>query len=219
MPQALIFANGRMENPVGLNPASISSSFVICADGGVENCNLFGAEPDVIIGDLDSLQPGDLTVYRSKGVEVKQYPSQKDETDLELALLYAHEKKYDEVIILGALGARWDMTIANILLIAHPKFHQINIRLLDGTQELLLFRSGTQYIIHGKPGDTISLIPLTGDVAGVTTSGLLYPLTDENLQFGATRGISNILTHDEARVSIKEGLLLCVINRDNNESF
>jgi thiamine pyrophosphokinase len=65
--------------------------------------------------------------------------------------------------------------------------------------------------LDGKPGDTVSLIPLGGDTEGITTQWLEYPLEDETLYFGSTRGISNVLLDENATVFIKKGLLLCII--------
>jgi thiamine pyrophosphokinase len=120
------------------------------------------------------------------------------------------------VIILGGLGARWDMTIANIHLIAHPMFAGLHIRLLDGTQELRLLRAGDRSVIHGRSGDTLSLIPLAGDVSGIITSGLEYQLNDETLHFGSSRGVSNVLIQDQADILFRQGVLLCIVNKAGN---
>ena len=104
------------------------------------------------------------------------------------------------------------MTIGNILLMAHEKFKSMNIRMLDGTQELLVLRPGTMVNLSGKPGDTLSLIPVTRDVAGIYTQGLEYPLNHETLGFASPRGISNVFTNDIAQINFNRGLLLCIIN-------
>ena len=93
----------------------------------------------------------------------------KDETDLELALLYAVEQDADPIIILGALGGRLDQTLANILLLTIPALIGRDVRLIDGPQTAFVVRE--QATIHGKAGDTVSLIPLGGAASGVTTRG------------------------------------------------
>ena len=145
---------------------------------------------------------------KEAGVEIIQYPTHKDETDLELALQYASNHEITQVYIIGALGNRWDMTLANILLAVNIKFSQLSIRLLDGTDELAILRGEGQFEINGRSGDTLSLVPLGGDVCGITTHGLEYPLADETLYFGSSRGVSNIIISDQARVIIKQGILL-----------
>jgi len=213
MKQAIIVANGRMDAPTDISSYIKASAFVIAADGGVHHCITLGIQPNIIIGDLDSTSQDELAAYREASVEVIQYPTRKDATDLELALTYAKDHGVTDVIILGGLGARWDMTMANILMISHPLYAMMNMRFLDGTQELFLLRAGERSAIHGYPGDILSLIPLVGDVSGVTTDGLEYPLNDETLEFGTSRGISNVLVMVQAFVFIKQGLLLCVVNR------
>ena len=150
MKRGIIFANGRMEDTPALVETIRPADLVIAANGGSYHCRALGITPSVIIGDFDSLSPEDIVSYQQAGVEIIQYPSQKNETDLELALQLALKRGVSEVLIIGALGARWDMTIANILLIAHPMFSGIKIRLLDGTQEFILLRGKERADLHGR---------------------------------------------------------------------
>jgi thiamine pyrophosphokinase len=216
MKQAIIIANGSMQVPPELSSYVQASTLIIAADGGIHNCKSLGIQPNVIIGDLDSVGSGEVAPYQESGVDVIAYPPRKDETDLELALRYALKSEVTDVIILGGLGARWDMTIANIHLIAHPMFAGLHIRLLDGTQELRLLRAGNRSVIHGRSGDTLSLIPLAGDVSGIITSGLEYQLNDETLHFGSSRGVSNVLIQDQADILFRQGVLLCIVNKAGN---
>ena len=213
MKQAIIVANGLMEASTDISSYKTGSALIIAADGGLHNCIILGIQPNVIIGDLDSTSQDELTAFREAGVDVIQYPTRKNKTDLELALYYAKDHEVTDVIILGGLGARWDMTMANILMITHPMLKVMNMRLLDGTQELFLLREGERTAVHGNPGDILSLIPLVGDVSGVITDGLEYPLNDETLQLGTSRGVSNVLVKDQAYLFIKQGLILCILNR------
>jgi thiamine pyrophosphokinase len=213
MKGAIIFANGKMEKPPEILSILETSDLLIAADGGTHNCEALGITPDVIIGDLDSMDPNEVTSYQDASVKLIRYPTHKDESDLELALTYALAHRFREIIIIGGLGERWDMTMINILLMAHPKFSGLNIRLLDGTQELLLLKPGNITEFSGKPGDILSLIPLAGDACGIITQGLEYPLNDETLQFGESKGVSNVFIAECAQIAFKQGLLLCIINR------
>ncbi len=208
MKRAIIFANGRMDAPPPILNDIHDSDLIIAADGGTHHCKSYGITPNVIIGDLDSLNSTDLSAYRQAGVEILQYPSHKDETDLELALQLTLKHEVTQVYIIGALGARWDMTIANVLLPAHSNFSQLSIHLVDGSQELVILRGKGQLKINGKPGYSISLIPIAGDVLGITTHGLEYPLNNETLYFGTARGVSNVFITDIAEVIITDGILL-----------
>ncbi len=208
MKRAVIFANGRMEAPPPFIKDINASDLIIAADGGTQHCKSLAITPNVIIGDLDSIDSNDLAIYQQAGVKIIQHPSHKDETDLELALWLTLKYEIMQVYVIGALGARWDMTIANVLLLANPKFSRLSIHLLDGSQELIILGGKGQHKIKGKPGALISLIPITGDVFGITTQGLEYPLNNETLYFGATRGVSNVFTSDLAELTVTEGILL-----------
>jgi len=215
MKRAIIFANGRMEAPPQIISDIQPSDLIIAADGGTLHCKLLGITPNVIIGDFDSLDPKDVSAYQQAGTQIFQHPIHKDETDLELVLQFTVKREMNEVYIIGALGERWDMTVANIMLMAHPIYSRLKIRLLDGFQELVLLHGEDQIEIHGLPGYLLSLIPLAGDAIGITTQGLEYPLNDETLYFGSTRGVSNVFLQELARVIVRKGVLLCVLNRQD----
>lgn len=201
----IIFANGRMDWPFEVR----NDDFIIAADGGARHCFERHISPDIVIGDLDSLSTDDVTRLKTDGVEIITFPAHKDFTDLELALLKALELDADEILLLGALGARWDQTIANLLLPA--AYASACIRLLDGLQEISFLRGGEKLEIAGTPGDTVSLIPLAGDAQGITTHNLEYLLSDGSLVFGSSRGVSNVLTAERATVSLRQGTLMCVV--------
>jgi thiamine pyrophosphokinase len=205
--RAILFANGGYTHPSSLRPDDL----IIAADGGARHCLALGLTPHLVVGDFDSIDDDQLAWLRQKGVELVQYPVRKDFTDLELALQYARQRGADEILVLAALGGRWDQTLANVLLPAAKEFASLNIRLVDGAQEISLVNAGKRLEIQGRPGDTVSLIALKGDAYGITTQALEYPLTCETLYFGSTRGVSNVLVEERGWVSLEQGLLLCVV--------
>jgi thiamine pyrophosphokinase len=203
--RAIIIANGQLKEPI--NP--LPEDLVIAADGGAMHCLAHNIKPNYVIGDLDSLDTEHISRLEALGARFIKYPARKDYTDLELALRFAQENGADEVIILAGLGARWDQTIANLMLpiLLAP----LKVRLLDAGQEICFLQAGEGLRIRGQPGDTVSLIPLAGPAQGITTRGLEYPLFEDRLEPGSTRGISNVLLVNEAFVSLEKGNLLCVI--------
>jgi len=209
--RAIVFANGDLNDPQQTLRWIADEDLLIAADGGSRHCIVLGLTPDILIGDFDSLEPEHLEAFRLRGSQVIQHPARKDFTDLELALLYACEQGVDEILVFAALGARWDQTLANLLLPTHPDLASAQITLVDGFQEIRLIHSGQTLQIHGVPGDTVSLIPVNGNADQVTTRGLEYPLSNESLAFGATRGVSNVLLGDRAEISVSEGLVLCIL--------
>jgi len=210
----ILFANGEIQHPQPILEFIQDGDFIIAADGGARHCLSLGLLPKLVIGDFDSLTEAELQTLESAGAELQRHPVAKDETDLELALLKARELNPDEVIIFAALGQRWDMSVANLMLLSHPRLKALPIRIMDGSQELFLFSGGQEREIRAQPGDTVSLIPLMGDAKGITTSGLEYPLENETLIFGATRGVSNVMSANLARMQLKEGLLLVILIKD-----
>jgi thiamine pyrophosphokinase len=185
---------------------------LIAADGGALPLMRLGRWPQLVIGDLDSLDAASQAALLAQGVELRRYPRAKDETDLELALLYAAERGASSIDIIGALGGRWDHTLANVALLALPALRGRRARLLADAQELFLVRDSAA--IEGRHGDTISLLPLTPEARGVTTRGLLYPLDDATLRYEQARGISNVLIAPPGHVSLSDGLLLVVHHDD-----
>jgi thiamine pyrophosphokinase len=206
--RAIVIANGQVANSEADRLQTWPHDLIICADGGAQHALALGLAPDVVIGDLDSLD-GDLQArLESEGCQVLVHPTCKDETDLELALRYAIDQGVDEILILGALGGRIDQTLANILLLALPELERTKTRIVAGDQEIFLIRG--QASIEGQVGDTLSLLPIAGDVTGITTEGLEYPLQRDTLKFGPALGVSNVLTAPVARVQVERGLLVCV---------
>lgn len=209
--RAIIIANGELHHPAAARRLIRPGDVVIAADGGANYCRALGLTPRVIIGDLDSVLPSELTALEALGAQIIRYPAHKDQTDLELALDHAIGRGAAEILILGALGGRWDQTLANVLLPALPRLSGVRIRLIDGRQQIGLLRGPGSIHLAGSPGDTVSLIPIGGDVHGVTTSGLEYPLEKGTIAFGSTLGVSNALTASQADVFLEEGLLVCIL--------
>lgn len=203
----LIFANGA---PADL-PARAripNADLVIAADGGIANAHRLGLRPSLVIGDMDSIAPDDELVFEAAGPQSITYPVHKDATDLELALRYAVERGAKAITLVGTMGGRIDQTLANIFLLTLPFLDGVAISLLGNGWEAFCIRSTVQF--SGRQGDIVSLLPLTPQVVGVTTAGLFWPLDDATLQFGSTLGISNEMTNESARVSIREGVLLVI---------
>ena len=208
--RAVIFANGDLSYQTFTKGIVADNDLIIAADGGAEYCRVLDFVPDYIIGDFDSIEQENLQYFRSIGSKVIQHPADKDYTDMELAVMHAQSCGVDEIFVFGGLGYRWDHSIANILLLASSNFVDLDVRLVQADQMIRVLRPGRKYKITGSLGDIVSLIPLGGDVNGIKTKGLHYPLNNEDLRLGSTRGVSNILDQDPASVETREGILLCI---------
>ena len=209
--RVVIFANGDLADPelVRARLAGWREARIVAANGGSHHALRLGLKVDDVVGDVDSLTRAEQEALRRAGARFHSFSPEKDETDLELALLLAAREGARQIRILGALGGRLDMTVANLLLLMLPALDGLDVRLWHGQQTAWLIRPPGDGIT-GVPEDTLSLIPLGGDALNVRTTGLVYPLHDETLIFGPARGVSNVLTGPEATVYLEEGTLLAV---------
>ena len=212
--RALIFANGEF-CPQDAGLPIQKDDLIIAADGGSRHCITLDLRPNLLIGDLDSIDEKVLSEWRTEGVEINSYSQDKDQTDLELALLYAQDQGASKILVYGAAGGRLDMTIGNLTLLAHPDL-LIPITLICGMEEVHMLHRGESLTLNGTPGETVSLIPLQPGPSTVTSSGLKYPLTSEALIFGYTRGISNQLIAERALIKLESGLLAVIHIRNNH---
>jgi thiamine pyrophosphokinase len=211
MPRILIFANGTLPDLEAVRSLLLPDDLVIAADGGTRHALALGLMPAVVIGDLDSLSEADMHRLESAGTSLVRHPQDKDETDLELAIRYAFQTRPGSILILCALGGRLDQTLGNLALLGDPALADLDVRADDGVEEAFFCRSHVE--IRGQPGDIVSLLPWGGPVEGVRTEGLKWPLRNETLYPQKTRGISNELTGEAAKVEIASGLLLVVHRR------
>jgi thiamine pyrophosphokinase len=211
MSRAVIFVNGRIPELELIRRLIQPEDTLLAADGGTRHILALGLMPSIIIGDLDSLTPEVRRSTEQSGTRLIQYPRDKDETDFELALHYAIENGYRQILVVAALGDRLDHTLGNLALLSDPRLSTFDVRLDDGVEEAFFTRGSCQ--VRGAVGDIVSLIPWEGEVSGVTTDGLRWPLRGEKLHPDKTRGISNELLEETASVSLKSGLLLIVHHR------
>lgn len=211
MKHTIIFANGELQDPVVVRKFAGSADTLIAADGGLTHILSLDLKPDLLIGDLDSVTPEEVARAEALGCEVSRFPAEKNETDLELALLTAVEMRCGKITVVAALGGRTDQTLANIYLLNLPQLKGIDVRLDDGKEEVFLIHGWGE--IHGKPGDGVSLLSLSPAIKGVTTTNLRYPLVDEKLVFYHSRGVSNVMQTWKAKIEIESGILLCIHER------
>lgn len=205
----VIVANGELEKSNRLQKIWRAADLRIAADGGALNARKHLAlAPHILIGDLDSLDDATHLWCEFSRVETIQRPRAKDETDLELAIDLAIARGASDITILGALGGRFDHTIANALLLVKPAIAHIPARIAGADFDAWIATDRTS--IAGKIGETVSLIPLTAQVEGIETSGLQFALRNETLYFGSSRGVSNALIAEQAKVSFSNGILLII---------
>lgn len=219
MVTAIIVANGdapsRSDELFALAvPDEDGPPLVIAADGGARKAAAIGLRPRIVIGDGDSLSEQEVADLRGQGVEVLLFPSEKDESDTELALREAVAAGARRIVVVGGFGGqRLDHSLANLALLALPEVEGRDVALTDGATTIRLLGrvdgSGELHV-RGAPGDLVSLFPLDPTVEGIVTAGLRYPLHDEPLRLGPSRGLSNELVETEAHITARRGRLVVV---------
>ncbi len=203
-PRVAIVANGATENSEKILDRIHSYSFLVAVDGGCNACYTLKLSPQLIIGDMDSISPEASAYYAD--VPKLLFPSEKDETDLELALNHLLANHVKEITVFGGLGNRVDHTLGNIILLSRfpgRVFLESDAERLSVVNHTLEFSCSI--------GQTISLIPVNGPVSGIRTTGLKWPLNNGRLD-KMFIGISNVATQDRVKISVEQGDLLCVIN-------
>lgn len=196
--RAVIIGSGSIKDYEYIKSKIRSDDYIICADGGYDHALKLGVTPDILIGDFDSVKE------LPDETEKIKYPVRKDFTDGELAVRYAVEHGYDDVLLIGMTGDRADHTITDILLLSQCK----NGCVLDDNNEIYMLKGNIK--IAGKAGDTISIVPVGGDLEGITTENLEYPLSNETLYFGESRGVSNVMCGESCSITARKGIGLII---------
>lgn len=207
----------------------LEKCLVVAVDGGLRHARALNLSVDWLIGDLDSVSESTLESASKIATRVIQFPSEKDATDLELALQELRSIEIECVTMLGFTGGRLDHTLANVLLIGRTEWPFPIQFGCDSGWAILVNRDHP--LKETLQADSIvSLLPLSVDVSGVTTGGLYYPLEEATIEYGSTLGVSNVvlsadtlhetrvvghrtnkLRNTEVSVSVRAGQLLAVI--------
>ncbi len=202
----ILFANGHCEATQRIRALVADASRVVGVDGGCRHLWAMGVLPHVAVGDMDSIPPDLLAIYHEQGVTLHLHPPKKDATDLELALQLALEAPAARITLLGATGGRLDHTLANLFLLSRCLERGIPACVMDADQSIHLTDAALE--LRGRVGETISLMPVTPEVHGLTLTGLEYPLHEASLRFGTTWGMSNVFARETATVRLREGRIL-----------
>lgn len=181
---------------------------VIAVDNGLETINRQNRRATAIIGDLDSLDP--MLLDRFPEVPLIRHPSEKNETDTELALLWCVQQGYTELIICNDLLGRFDHALALIqnLLLLKRQYPEVKAGIESSGQRLFFLDSETQ--LEGQPGQFISLISYSESAVFAGSTGLKYPLANLTLHSHLSRGISNEFCAEQAIITKQSGEVLAV---------
>jgi len=209
MARIIIFASGEAPPPHLVTSCLRPGDYIICADGGANHARDAGIRPDLIVGDMDSITPENLSDFEGKGVAVERFPTAKDETDLEIALRRAISRApLEELVVLGALGGRLDHLLANILLFTRADLLGLTVHFPGEVVSAWVLNAPGRVEVHGATGDTLSLIPLSPTVEGVAAHDVIWPMAGATLTQGGGRTVSNRMCAPVCAITAERGSLL-----------
>ncbi len=209
-PDIVVIAGGAPPPRHAIALDVIRGATVVAVDAGVASALSLGLTVDVAVGDFDSLAPDVVLSLDEIVADVRRHPTDKDATDLELALGVAAERAPSRVLVTGVEGDRPDHALANLLVAASPAFRSLDVE--------LALEHGRAWVVHDRlhgrwpHGTTLSIVPVHG-AATVSVDGVRWPLDHAVLAPGTTRGISNTVTTAPSTVTVHDGVALCIVPR------
>lgn len=206
--KALVVASGnKIKESILLNLID-KVDFIICADGGLMQVMKLGKIPDLIIGDLDSVDNSALNYIQANNIAIHKFPCEKNETDTELAIMYLIENNYKDITLVGATGSRFDHTLANVFLLKRLCKNKIKGKIVDDNN--VIYYVDSKIVLEKKNDTFISIIPTTEVGTIVSLRGFYYPLDNYLIEFGSTLGISNKIIDEEGIIEITKGECLVI---------
>lgn len=184
------------------------AGLVVAADGGLSEAIRLGLRVDLLVGDMDSVSPDDLTSFEAGGGAVERHPADKDATDLELALQAVSVRGVGAVTVAGGSDGRLDHLLGNALTLTAETWRHLRLDAMFGRALVHVIRE--ERTLQGRAGELISLFASGGPAKGVRTEGLRWNIHDEELLPGSGRGISNEFVTPEAHVGLTSGVLLAI---------
>jgi thiamine pyrophosphokinase len=209
---ALIICGGTLEDYSHFEKVFSEDMFVICADSGANHLRRMNIVPDVLLGDFDSIRSQDFEYFKSIGTNIIKFPVEKDKTDSEIAVDFALQNGFRDLVILAATGSRLDHTLSNVFLLKKIMDRGATGRICNENNVIYLIKDSIK--LKREEKCKITLLSLTEKVTGVTTKGLYYNLQDAVIEMGSSFGVSNEFVEDYAEVFIRNGNLLVIKSKD-----
>ncbi|HPL88978.1 MAG TPA: thiamine diphosphokinase [Caldisericia bacterium] len=188
-------------------------SFSCAADSGLDGLLSVGITPNLVIGDMDSVNPKNLSKIKNLGIEIISYPEQKNATDGELAIEELSKRGFGEINIVGLTGGkagRPDHVLFNYWLFWLE--NKLGIKLRGFCEGFEIFSVSGCCHIKCKKGMTVSILPFFG-TTNMKLSGLKYPF-EGKIEPGPARWVSNLALGDFTIES--EGKVLVFVQRIPN---
>ncbi len=182
-------------------PLPTNDDILIAADGGYKFLNAHNLTPDYIMGDFDSLG------YIPKEQNTTVFPSEKDDTDMNIAYFKGKSLGYKNFVLLGGMGGRYDHLYSNFQLLTKISKDGGRALLVGGGRAVTAISNSSITIPASKKG-FISVFSASDASSGVTIKGLKYTADNITLTNDYPLGVSNEFIGSDARISVKNGSLI-----------
>ena len=213
----VIFLNGEYKYSQEFMDRLISKDVIcFCADGGANFAFRYGKVPEMIIGDLDSIEKKVLEYYKSKNILIKKFPKDKDFTDFELILkeinkISENKNFVEKIFVVGGLGKRIDMTLSNLFIMEKYK----NLVFLQENEEI--FYAEKSFVLKNKKECEFSIIPISEKVEKLTLKGFKFETDKIDVKRESSRLVSNVILENEASVEFENGKLIIILKNNNKK--
>lgn len=189
-----------------------NSYYLICADSGANCLYKYGLYPDIILGDLDSIDKSALHHFEINKTDIIRFKREKDFTDTYAAVKKAVELGCNEIVLLGCTGSRIDHILGNIGILLECLKLKVCAVMKDEHNTISIINNSTN--IQGKKGDIFSLIPYGENIEGLNIIGAKYPLENYLLEVGSGLGVSNEFLEEEVKITFTKGTLMVIFSKD-----
>lgn len=188
---------------------------VVASDGGAHELLKAERPPDVIVGDLDSLNPDDFKWADALDIPIERHPAEKDETDGELALQKALDLGATHIIFLGAHGGRTGMFLGNIKLLRACHDAGIDAVMIGNHESVRFLSPGGELNLAGRTHGILNVLAVGGD-AVVSIAGTKWETVETRIGALSGRGLSNMIMQDGARVRCHDGHIIVIVEQPDD---
>ena len=180
-------------------------AYNIFCDCGLRHAEKLGLTPDLIVGDFDSYDRPDTDT------ETIVLPREKDDTDSVYAVRQALSRGFDDITLVGAIGARFDHSFGNISILIRLDKLGIPARIIDDYSEMEIVSARSE-VSDSYP--FFSILNVDGTPHGITVSNAKWELDNAEITPEYQYGVSNEVTPGKtAVISVREGNGLLIKDR------
>jgi len=208
----IIISGGNPPSLEFLTKEITDDTFIIGADSGANCLFDYNIEPDLLVGDFDSIDKAAFNYFKKGKCTIDIYPTEKDFTDTEIATQKALCMKPKEIVFLGCTGSRIDHLLGNIGMLKICLENGVNACIKDENNDIRLISASTS--LSGAVGQIFSLQSYGDEIIGLTIEGAKYPLNNYNLKIGQSITISNEFAVPKVLIKFKFGTLMIILSSD-----